>query len=377
MLMFMQRLKQKGQNKKMSHEVVSHEQNHAKDIAEFIQFDERLTDPTQRRDYFNQLDEDGFIDLVQQMASVVRTGSANALQHFDGEQVGLVFHEVPDQREKEDLLRKTWSVAKSYLDDNKVPDQDALDYAALTVAGGVLFAHPFIDGNGRTSRSLSYMISHGSSNPEELQDIMESGGGKKWSVTPEALVLSRKAYTGEQPTEIEWDAVFAGEGEDALGGTITAGWSKDKVLRQMIEEAGEHIKPQLDANITQGEDGKTILHGEKFIETLVTDPEAGMTNAKQLLDIYRDVRANYVHRFLDAMELRTPLDAHEFIKDAMQDVPEHASEFTKKRRITMSQEVGKRAIDGKLTVADRQLIRHKGWSSIRQVDVDEPTKSAV
>ena len=68
---------------------------------------------------------------------------------------------MPDQREKEGLLRETWQTAQTLLHDRRFSDEDALEYAALTVAGGMLYVHPFVDGNGRTSCVLSYMIAKG------------------------------------------------------------------------------------------------------------------------------------------------------------------------------------------------------------------------
>ena len=41
----------------MSNEIVSHKDNRAEDITEFFSSQEQLKDPTQRRDYFEHLDE--------------------------------------------------------------------------------------------------------------------------------------------------------------------------------------------------------------------------------------------------------------------------------------------------------------------------------
>ena len=360
-------------------ETVSHEKNHAKDVAEFIQANERLADPTQRRDYFNQLDEDGFIDLVQQAASVVRTGDANARQHFDGSLVTLMGTEVPDQREKEDLLRKTWAVARGYLDDNQIPDQDALDYAALTVAGGVLLAHPFVDGNGRTTRVTSYMISQGTANPEVLHDIIaNTNGGGHWNVKPDQITATEKqVYKGDQPDRVEWDDVFFGSNEDALGGTIANSVHDEAILRQMIEDHGEHIKAQLEKSVHQNENGETVLDGQKFVEELVTDPEAGITNARELRAIHRELRADYVERFLKAMQFKTPFEAHKLMVIANMDPNDLNDEFLRKRTLTARREIGQRAIDGKLRIIDRQLVRHKAHSTVRQVADDHPSSTAA
>jgi len=122
----------------MTEEVVSHQNNFAPQIVDYVRSVEPLSDPVTRRDYFERMTADDFIDMTQRVASMVRTGDSNQLQHFDGEKVALMAHEVPDQREKEQLLRDTWETAQVLLHDRRFTDEDALEYAALTVAGGAV-----------------------------------------------------------------------------------------------------------------------------------------------------------------------------------------------------------------------------------------------
>jgi hypothetical protein len=58
----------------MTQEVVSHENNFAPQIVEYVEANEALADPVTRRDYFEQITEDDFIDMTQRVASMVRTG---------------------------------------------------------------------------------------------------------------------------------------------------------------------------------------------------------------------------------------------------------------------------------------------------------------
>ncbi len=352
----------------MSQELVPHTNNHAEGIAQFLDANEQLQDPVQRRDYFEHLDENDFLDLTQQVAGLVRTGNAEN-QHFDGKKVGLLFHEVPDQREKERLLRDTWTVAKEFLSDPTIPDEDALDYAALTVAGGVLYAHPFADGNGRTSRTLSYMIARGNGDKQELHDILaETDGGKNWSVAPMRLVASgQSVFEGKQPKQIEWEWAFAGEADDALGGAIANSVYSDAIIRKFIEKHGDVVEKQIGESTSANEDGASVLDGQAFIANLVNDPEAGMTNARELLKIRREVRADYVHRFLKAMQTKQPIEPHRSMKSVSGEAPERIkeNEFLSGVWRTVSAEIGKRAIDGLLTPADQQLIQHRAYSQIR------------
>ncbi|MDB5167862.1 MAG: hypothetical protein JWO55_120 [Candidatus Saccharibacteria bacterium] len=349
----------------MEKELVSHKNNHVEDIQEFINSNERLVDPTQRRDYFGQLDGSEFIDLIQQTASLVRTGNASERQSFDGARVGLMGHEVPDQREKELLLLETWQVAKEYLGNNEISDQDALDYTALTVAGGLLYAHPFADGNGRTSRAVSYIISQGAENSHELEGILAKTGGGNWSVAPEALIMTaRTDFTGSQPDYIEWDDALAGEGDDALNGIIANSVYKNRILRRMIEEGGEEIKSKIEDNLTVTNDGNTTLKAEKFIDELVNDSESGFLYANTLITLQREERADYVHRFLAAMKSREPMQPGKIVDHA-----EKAKSWGNERGIRFNaivkKEMGIRAIDGLVMPIDRQLIRHKAYSNVR------------
>lgn len=355
----------------MAKEIVSHNNNYSKEIIHFFGNDERFKDPTQRRDYFEHLDEDAFIDLVQQTAGLIRTGDAN-MQHFDGETVGLMGHEVPDQREKEQLLRDTWAVAKEFLADTEIPDEDALDYAALTVAGGLLYAHPFADGNGRTSRTISYVIARGNGNEQELHDILaNTGGGGNWQVGPIPLIASgQTVFDGKQPNQIEWEDTFAGEADDALGGTIANSGYKSTILRKFIERFGELTDDQINKSSTLNEDGTFNLNGEDFIQNLTHDPEAGMTNARELLAIQREVQADYVHRYLRAMQFRDRVKPRS-IRPNDFEVSDQDSEFIQGKKRTIIKEVGKRSINGLLTPAEQQLIQHRSLSSIRQEKEDD------
>lgn len=350
----------------MRNEVVPHKNNHLKSIIDFINSQDQSKDPTQRRDYFEHLSEEDFLDFVQQIASLIRTGLAEQ-QHFGGTTVGLVTHEVPDHREKEYLLRETWKTAKEFLRDNEIPDQDALDYAALTAAGGLLYIHPFADGNGRTSRVLSYIISRGDkANQQELHDILaNSNGGLYWWVAPIPIAVEgQQIFDGTQPNRIEWKDAFAEEAEDALGGVIANSRYGTAIIRKFIERHGESVKQHLKESFRFNDNGTVTLQGEDFIATLVNDPNGGMTNASELLAIHREVRADYVHRFLRAMRLQQRFEPRRIQPEDLE-VNEGGDEYMQRRNNTIIQEFGKRAVGGLLTPADQQLIQHLSSSQIR------------
>lgn len=348
-----------------SEHTISHKIDHSASYSELLESDERLGDPTMRRDYFAQLDETEFIELLQHTSSVVRTGDVSE-QNFDGNRVHLNFHAVPDQGDKEQLLRDTWNVAKEFLQDPTIDDQDALDYAALTVAGGVLYVHPFKDGNGRTARAVTYMLTHGPGDQDELSRLLtKSNGGGEWYIAPINLIAAgRSKFGGNQPSAIEWVDEMAGEEKDALGGAIARSINKNAILRRFIEQRGDQIKVMLDDATTTDDEGHTILQSNAFIDALVHDAEGGMTNSRELLALEKEARADYVRRFLRAMQITDKITPGKF--GLYNTEPgDKDTEITTKLKGVVRTEMAKRATNGMLTPADRQIVQHRVYSNSR------------
>lgn len=351
----------------MSQEAVPHSTNNVSEILAFMDSNEALGDPILRRDYFEHMDGDGFIDFLQQTASVVRTGDSEARQAFDGEKVALMGHEVPDQREKQSLLYETWDVAQKFLHDRNLSDEDALERAALAVAGGVLLAHPFIDGNGRTSRISSYLIARGPTDEATISGIVgRSSGTGGWEVAPVALKLpARKEYKGSQPDDIDWEFHFAGEGEDALGGVVANSLYDTAVLREFIESQGHMIDSQLN-NCTQEVNGKRVLNADKFLEEIVTDKDGGIANAEEILGILRKQKATSVRRYLQALlvESRTSL-VH-----SISPIEGKAYEELHIRDRIVAKYLGENAVNGMLTPMQQQVLQHRKFSTIHRSELE-------
>lgn len=360
-----------------SQEIVPHNNNHTAQIDEYMRANEALADPVTRRDYFERMEADGFIDLTQQIASLVRTGDSNQHQHYDGEKVKLLTHEVPDQKDKEDLLRETWDTARGFLTDRELPDEDALEYAALTVAGGILLAHPFADGNGRTSRFVSYMIAKGEHGTDQIDAISESLANE-WQVAPSGRIVKWEIpeYKSEQPHTIDWEFQFAGEAEDALDGAVAGSIYKDLIVRDFIDTAETGTKQLIETCVTRNVEGNLLsLDGDKLIEVLATDPEKGMGYAQKLLDLKRRFQAEYVRKYLETMRSDVHGDVRVF-QDSDIAPPEdprikepHVTagsiklyENRKARHEMITGVLGERAINGLVLPRDEAVAQHRAYS---------------
>lgn len=358
-------------------EVVSHDNNFTPQILEYVHSNEALADPVTRRDYFEHMSGDDFIDFTQQVASLVRTGDSEQRQYFDGEKVGLMGHEVPDQRHKEGLLRETWDTAKSFLSDRDISDEDALEYAALTVAGGILYVHPFADGNGRTSRFTSFIMARGEQDPEAFEAMAKSMSGE-WQVAPahQIGVWEKREYKGEQPKEIEWEFQFAGEAEDALGGAIADSIYKDLTVRKFIDTADDETKQLIETCVTRDEDGNMeSLNGDKLLEVLVNDLERGIGNAQRLLDLKRQFQSQYVRNYLRAMrsdlygdmrviresDINPPVPAIAHSEEG-QPITDKLYESRKVRQQNITGVLGERALNGSVRVRDEAVAQHRAYS---------------
>lgn len=347
-------------------ELVPHERNNADEIQNFFVQNELLADPATRRDYFEHMDEQGFIQLLQQTAQLVRTGDASQLQYFDGKDVKLMTHDVPDQREKAGLLADVWHATQDILKDRNLSDQDALEYAGLTVAGGVLLTHPFADGNGRTSRTLSYVMIRGTEAPNELNAILaKSNGGGDWDIAPNPEIRASytRPFAGDQPKRIEWAGFYIDDADDAFGGEIAKSLYKDNIMRRFIEEADEetmHLVQQA-MKSTVGEGSGSTLDANKLMEILAAT-EGSSHYAQHLFAIMRSERAKAVKGFLEGM-CRPDVVAKTDKIDMYRTM--RNSERQIRRANRAEKEMAKRALaDGRMALRDQSVVMHKTFSGV-------------
>lgn len=347
-------------------EIIPHDNTFAPEIIGYVKSNEALADPATRRDYFERLSEDDFLAVTQRIASMVRTGDSNQLQHFDGAKMTLRTMEVPDQREKEQLLRETWRTAQVLLSDRKLSDEDALEYAGLTVAGGLLYSHLFDDANGRTSRMLSYIIEKGAESVDDIEAMTTaSGGGGAWDVYPNSQLAlpSTRQFQGDQPDRIvfatEASGGISGEQDDGFGGDFVNSDYNASILRVFIERADDpETRAIIEACSSADRDGYTILDGDKLLKELAISNGA-VEYAQILSGASRELRADFVHRYLLGMVSEVAIE---------QRIEQYPGMTRKSRQVNehMAGEIVKRTANGLLLPREQAAIRHRALSSIHR-----------
>lgn len=131
-------------------------------------------DEAERQKRFNGYSYEDFREELIKSNAYVRKINP-ALHDFDGEGVAVggegvdgqyVVHRPPEQKDKESLLRYMLETAQKL---------DNIQDVALLVGAGITQIHPFIDGNGRTSRLLYANLSAGTDFFKKNEDEILEG----------------------------------------------------------------------------------------------------------------------------------------------------------------------------------------------------------
>jgi hypothetical protein len=343
-------------------DIINHEKNHADAIAAYFDQISQLADPIQRRDHYARLDSDSFVDQTQQIYSLVENGDTDSRRSFDGEQVVAGLLAPPDQTDKEDLLREVWDAARSFLEDSSLSDEDALTYAGLTVAGGLLYIHPAIDGNGRVSRVWSYGLIRGS-NPSmtnDLRQMLSEDGGKYWSSSPglNSMELYAQMYMRHETATVAHEYNLTAndfqnprfEFEKADYGVVEAATKSDVALETVslfINRLDGKSKKALERYIERDDDGGVIAFDvDKALHGLVMQTDDGLRYGALLHEVHKAARADFVRRFLYAMKDNV---AHELVDPSLLEPANEARTKIGRRR---RQAVGALAVAGRILPRD-------------------------
>lgn len=262
-------------------------------------------DLTQRRDYLSQFDVPDAIEMIQYINSMVC--DEDGLAAFDrpaGDYVNdtYVLNEavVPDVRDAECLLARAWEVSKGMLSDYTLPDEVALALAGITMANAVLLVHPFIDGNGRTSRVMSYIMVFEQPTAEDFEEIVSKHlGGRRWLIQPQFEQRTVSKTDSRQPGRI--GRLWLVDDDDSIeymlsnaGAAVTTG-----SIRSFIERHAD----DLDDHLVPATNEREMLDADKFVSSMMQheDVAVAMFAGRAMLEGYREARAEVVESFLSDM----------------------------------------------------------------------------
>jgi hypothetical protein len=177
-----------------------------------------------------------------------------------------------------------------------------------------------------------------------------SSGGGAWHVAPNTRLAlpNQRQFGGNQPDQIEFEDTFAGEATDPFGDTISNSGYNKSILRSLIEKADPDTQAIVERCTTRSEDGRSNLDGDMLLKELAASDRA-TEYAQTLFGSYREMRADFIHRYLQAMMSEAPVERR--IK-----VP------VGERGERMTSEIGKRAVDGLLLPRDQQAAEHRAYS---------------
>lgn len=131
--------------------------NKATRMLELLGINEHLRTPSARRELFSGFSDETFQKYIGYINSVSR-GKPIQYEYENGT---LPMTDIPSENDKAKLMREVFESVRQILQDDSLSDDQALEYAGLTLGGGILLTHPYNDGNGRASRASQYLLTYG------------------------------------------------------------------------------------------------------------------------------------------------------------------------------------------------------------------------
>jgi hypothetical protein len=163
---------------------------------ELMGLDEHLADPAERRRLFETMSNEGYTKMFGFVNSLTRGEKPN----YSYEDGNLPMLETPKLEDKSALMDATFESVRGILSDRETDDATALRRAGLTMAGAIDYIHPKENGNGRTGRTLHYLMEFGTGRGDRaFGDEMYAVIGK----LPMYDTDSKKALDDSPPSQLE------------------------------------------------------------------------------------------------------------------------------------------------------------------------------
>jgi len=265
----------------------------------------------EKRAFLENLQETEFAELLDGVNGILR-GKKKDEWGMDGETVALegvmvgVGYVPPRQEDKPELLAKVLASAKQMSRDGK-----NLQDIALLVSSSLNAVHPYLDGNGRTSR-LIYTLLTKDFNDEtkaELQEVLGRDGRDKLNIDPgliqhEINDLIEKEI-GAIDTEINTDKItnlFGSKRDFQFSAEISE--EDQKLFGELLDKDDRYLFLSVFQYLQQQGDKEKYLR--KFPERSAVPIELLSKNLtqeglSQILQTYKELKKKYVETLIDSI----------------------------------------------------------------------------
>lgn len=147
-----------------------------------------LKDEEAIRKLVTDISNDEYVSVLGTINSVLRNKPKEEFGSLDGEGVKMGDMDIfPVQEDKLDLLAKSLAGAKKMIAQNRTTEDIAILLSSLITA-----IHPFVDGNGRTAKTILILLTKGF-NEDVLKTILSDNNS--YSNLVNSAVLSSEAFS--------------------------------------------------------------------------------------------------------------------------------------------------------------------------------------
>ncbi len=132
---------------------------------------EYFADPENRLEFIKNQSAKDFFYMSQYINAKLRGEKPHELRHFRPEERrggDLPLTHTPSSKDKRQAFANGFAAVQEYLSSTDDSVEKQIQGAAMATEALIIWVHPFIDGNGRTSRFMSKLIEDGATDIDEL-----------------------------------------------------------------------------------------------------------------------------------------------------------------------------------------------------------------
>lgn len=142
---------------------------------------EYFSDPNNRLEFIKGQTADSFLQLSRYINAKLRGEKPHHLNSQPQEMLGagLPMMHTPSGQDKPAAFASGFTAIQEYLANTEDSIEEQIAGAAKATEALIIWVHPFVDGNGRTSRFLAKLIEDGAVDSEELVKQTVSSADRK------------------------------------------------------------------------------------------------------------------------------------------------------------------------------------------------------